>query len=265
MPLRLYQVDAFTDRLFAGNPAAVVPLNQWLPEPLMQAIAAENNLSETAFFVPSADGSYAIRWFSPLAEIDFCGHATLASAFVLFRQMPESEVLSFTAPAVGRLQVWRKADGLIEMRFPLLAPEPVDEVPLALLEGLSIRPDEVWRNRQAWFAVYHDEQAVHDVVPEPTALARLAPRDTVVTAAGREFDCVSRYFWPANGGLEDPVTGSIHAGLAPFWAGRLGRPQLTALQASARRGVLHCQVGEDYVLVAGQARLYLEGSIWLPD
>ncbi|AGA86124.1 phenazine biosynthesis protein PhzF family [Stutzerimonas stutzeri RCH2] len=263
MKLRMFQVDAFTAERFRGNPAAVIPLQAWLSDELMQAIAAENNLSETAFFVREADGAFHIRWFSPLTEIDFCGHATLASAFVLLEQDLAQAPLVFRAAAVGDLSVQRRADGLLEMSFPNRAPDLVAEPPAALLQGLGCEPDAVLRNQQAWFAVYRDEQQVRMLTPDLDALRTLAPLDVVVTAPGREQDFVSRYFWPANGGAEDPVTGSIHAGLAPYWAGQLGRNELVALQASARTGILHCRVEADRVMVAGQAVLFLDGTIEL--
>ncbi|AHY42312.1 PhzF family phenazine biosynthesis protein [Stutzerimonas decontaminans] len=259
----MFQVDAFTAERFRGNPAAVIPLQAWLSDELMQAIAAENNLSETAFFVREADGAFHIRWFSPLTEIDFCGHATLASAFVLLEQGLAQAPLVFRAAAVGDLTVQRRADGLLEMSFPNRAPEPVAEPPAALLQGLGCEPEAVLRSQQAWFAVYRDEQQVRALSPDLDALRGLAPLDVVVTAPGREQDFVSRYFWPANGGDEDPVTGSIHAGLAPYWAGQLGRNELVALQASARTGILHCRVEADRVMVAGQAVLFLDGTIEL--
>jgi len=263
MKLRMFQVDAFTAERFRGNPAAVIPLQAWLSDELMQAIAAENNLSETAFFVREADGAFHIRWFSPLTEIDFCGHATLASAFVLLEAGLAQAPLVFRASAVGDLTVQRRADGLLEMSFPNRAPEPVAEPPAALLQGLGCEPEAVLRSQQAWFAVYRDEQQVRALSPDLDALRGLAPLDVVVTAPGREQDFVSRYFWPANGGDEDPVTGSIHAGLAPYWAEQLGRNELVALQASARTGILHCRVEADRVMVAGQAVLFLDGTIEL--
>ena len=264
MQLPIYQVDAFTDMLFGGNYAAVVPLADWLPAELMQAVAAENNLSETAFVVRQADGGYAIRWFSPLAEIDFCGHATLAAAFVLFRLNPDVPVLRFRAAAVGELSLSREDDGLIHMDAPRLAPEPVAEPPALLFDGLSIRPDAVLVSRQAWFAVYADEGQVRAVEQDPELIRQLAPRDVVVTAPGHDVDFVSRYFWPANGGLEDMVTGSIHAGLAPYWAERLGRSAFSAHQASARGADFACSIEGDRVLLGGQCRTVVEGLFRLP-
>ncbi len=260
MKLAVQVIDAFTSEPFKGNPAAVVPLRDWLSPELMQSIAAENNLSETAFFVQAADGRYDIRWFSPLKEIAFCGHATLASAHVLFTNS-SSSIVTFRAQAVGELPVTRLADGRLEMSFPNRAPTRVDEAPAALLAGLPTQPVEVLRNAQAWFAVYEDEGQVRELVPDLDRLAELGPLDVTVTAPGASCDFVSRYFWPANGGEEDPVTGSIHAGLAPYWAGRLKKNSLVAMQVSRRTGTLHCRVEGERVFVSGSAVKYLEGSI----
>jgi len=259
MELQLSIINAFTRQRFGGNPAAVLVLDEWIDEALMLAIARENNLSETAFVVAQASGAHAIRWFSPIKEIDFCGHATLASAHVLMARSGRDEVL-FTAPAVGQVSARRTPEGLIEMAFPNLAPEPANPPPV-LAQGLGM-PAQAWlRNRQAWFAVLDDEAAVRAVHPDLGALKTLAPMDVVVTAPGERHDFVSRYFWPANGGDEDPVTGSIHAGLAPYWAERLGRSPLLALQASTRSGELHCRVEGPTVFVAGACVAYLEGRI----
>lgn len=263
MKLPIYQVDAFTDELFKGNSAAVVPLEQWLGDAQMQSIAMENNLSETAFLVREPDGAYHIRWFSPLTEIDFCGHATLASAFVLIEQGLATSPLVFRAAAVGEVSVVQLDDGRLEMNFPNREPERVDAPPAALLDGLGVAPQAVLKNGQAWFAVYEDEDRVRQLVPDLASLKTLAPLDVVITAPGREQDFVSRYFWPANGGDEDPVTGSIHAGLAPYWAGRLGKSSLVALQASRRSGLLYCRVEGDRVFVAGRAVRYLQGTLEL--
>jgi PhzF family phenazine biosynthesis protein len=257
----IYVIDAFTQELFKGNQAAVVPLDSWLPESIMQSIASENNLSETAFFVRNDTGVYEIRWFSPLKEIDFCGHATLASAYVIFNHLGEKGTITFWAKAVGTIEVNAIENELIEMRFPNRAPEVLSEVPEALSTGLSIKPLEFYKNQQAYFAVYEDEDDVKNVVPDLEKLKTLAPLDVVVTAPSAEYDFVSRYFWPANGGVEDPVTGSIHAGLAPFWAKRLGQDSLVALQASKRSGVLYCRVSEECIFISGMCKEYLEGSI----
>ena len=261
MTLHIYFIDAFTTEAFKGNPAAVMVLDQWLPDTLMQSIAAENNLSETAFLVKNAIGRYHIRWFSPLKEIAFCGHATLASAYVLLTKVSVPPPLAFWADAIGAFTVSSLQNGQMEMDFPNQMPSPVEDIPTALLTGLSIKPARVLCNRQAYFAVYEHEHEVREVVPDLNTLKALAPLDVVVTAAGTEYDFVSRYFWPANGGNEDPVTGSIHTGLAPYWARRLGKPELTALQASQRTGVLHCRVTEERVMISGSCVQYLEGRI----
>lgn len=261
MQLPIYQVDAFTDELFKGNPAAVVLLEGWLSDEQMQAIAVENNLSETAFLVPEPDGAFQIRWFSPLTEIDFCGHATLASAYVMLSQKLAQAPLRLRADAVGEIAVAQLDNGLLEMDFPNRAPERVENPPVELFNALGALPLEVLKNRQAWFAVFEHEDQVRQLSPDLVVLKSLAPLDVVVTAPGREYDFISRYFWPANGGAEDPATGSIHAGLAPYWAARLGKTRLLALQASQRSGVLHCRVEGDRVFVAGHAVLYLQGTL----
>lgn len=265
MKLKISIIDAFTESVFGGNPAAVIITEKWLNKDLMQQIAAENNLSETAFAVEDGEKTYHIRWFSPLSEIAFCGHATLATAFVLFQRNPGIEFFTFRAEAVGELIVQKMVDGSIRMTFPDRRPEPVLKIPENLLQGLSIAPDEVLRNRQAYFVIYAEEVEVLSVTQNPEILKRLAPLDVVVTAASEKYDFVSRYFWPANGGYEDPVTGSIHAGLAPFWAERLGRNKLKAYQASKRGGVLFCSVEDGRVFVSGKAVQYLEGSIDVPS
>lgn len=300
-------VDAFiTDTPFSGNPAAVVLLDTFLSDELMQAIAAQNNLSETAFVCPldnDATGSvikqtkhqqvnnshllnkserYQIRWFSPLTEVDFCGHATLATAAVLFKRHPELKQLEIYAEAVGVMTLTQLPDGRIEMDFPLRAPSVCEQVPEALLKGLSIAPAQVLLNQQAYFAIYDSERSVHDLEYDTNLLKTLAPHDVVASAAPSPhnkteaaYDFVSRYFWPANGGDEDPVTGSIHTGLAPYWAARLGKQQLVAYQASARGGLLFCELvaegeivescekKEARVKIAGYAKHYLEGELTL--
>ena len=261
MKLKLHHINAFTDTLFKGNYAGVIFLDEWLNTALMQSIATENNLSETAFVKQTADNAYQIRWFSPIREIDFCGHATLASAYVLFKQNQALNEVEFYAKAVGNLKARREADGLIAMTFPKQMPEPVSEIPAVLLAGLSLAPSEVLINRQAYFAIYTSETDINLLKPNLTELKKLAPYDVVISAAAHDYDFISRYFWPASGGDEDPVTGSIHSGLAPFWAQRLNKTQLTAYQASQRGGILHCRVQTDAVIISGQAVQYLEGDI----
>ena len=261
MKIKIHVVDAFTNVRFKGNPAAVVITGKWLSDEKMQEIAAENNLSETAFLVEDDNGVFAIRWFSPLTEIDFCGHATLASAFVIFNENYQLPHITLFADSVGMMKVVKKDDGFIQMDFPNRTPTPVDDVPEALLAGLSIKPENILKNGQAYFAVYSDEDDVLSVIQDSDKLKTLAPYDVVVTAPGTQFDFVSRYFWPANGGDEDPVTGSIHTGLAPFWAKRLRKSKLMAYQASKRGGTLKCEVVGDRVLISGQAVSFLEGYI----
>ena len=261
MKLKLHHINAFTDTLFKGNYAGVIFLDEWLSTKLMQAIATENNLSETAFVKQEGEYIYHIRWFSPLSEIDFCGHATLASAYALFKQEQTLDEIEFYAKAVGTLKARREADGFIAMTFPKQTPDPITEIPTALLAGLSIAPSEVLINRQAYFAIYTDEADINLLKPNLTELKKLAPYDVVISATAHDYDFISRYFWPASGGDEDPVTGSIHCGLAPFWAQRLNKTQLTAYQASQRGGILHCRVQTDAVIISGQAVQYLEGDI----
>lgn len=256
-------VDAFTSTQFKGNSAAVVLLEDWLPASLMQSIAMENNLSETAFIVKREDGKFAIRWFSPIAEIDFCGHATLASAAIIFREYPALNTITFNAKAVGDMMVKQVEQGFIQMNFPIRAPTLLSSVPDALLKGLSIAPQEILLNDQAYFAIYNNAQDVFDVVQNDTYLKQLAPRDVVVTAPAKDYDFVSRYFWPANGNSEDPVTGSIHTGLAPYWGQKLNKNTLIAYQASARGGVLKCEIVGDRVNISGQTVPYLKGVVTL--
>lgn len=268
MQLPIHIIDAFSSERFKGNQAAVVLLPAWLPEATLQAIATENNLSETAFLVWSAERqAHEIRWFSPLKEIAFCGHATLASAFVLLEADPALQRVSFWAAAVGLLGAAREAGGRIRMSFPRRDARPLAdaELPAALREGLSPRPSAYLVNPQAYVAVYDSEAQVRAVQPDLERLKTLGPLDVVVTApaeaAARGDDFVSRYFWPANGGEEDPVTGSIHTALAPYWAERLGKTQLVAHQASRRSGTLFCEVTPSSVEIAGDCARYLRGMI----
>ncbi len=270
MQLEINVIDAFTDTVFKGNSAAVIITESWLSEKLMQSIAFENNLSETAFIVLDNKGIYHIRWFSPLTEIDFCGHATLASAFVLFKKNPTLTSIKFSAKAVGVLTVKQTAHDKIQMDFPNTKPEKVSDIPDSLLAGLSIAPIDVYKNSQAYFVIYDSESDVLNVERDNDALKQLAPLDVVVTCQAKsadykDYDFISRYFWPANGGDEDPVTGSAHTGLAPLWAQRLGKNTLVAYQASKRGGVLDCVVAGDRVLISGHAVHYLTGFITVEE
>ena len=265
MKLNIDVVDAFTSTQFGGNSAAVIITDTWLNESLMQVIATENNLSETAFLVPVETDVYDIRWFSPLTEIAFCGHATLASAFVLFNQNPTFQQVTLSAPAVGAMQINKLDNGYIEMDLPSFAPEAIQDIPEALIAGLSIKPQKVLKNQQAYFAVYSSEQEVKAVEQSSEQLKQLAPFDVVVTAPSEKYDFVSRYFWPANGSDEDPVTGSIQTGLVPYWSQRLNKTELKAYQASKRGGELLCVVEGDRVKLRGQAVHYLSGSITVDE
>ena len=267
MALTIYQLDAFTDRVFGGNPAAVVPLQDWLPDATLKAIALENNLSETAFFVPWHDepGAYDLRWFTPAIEVNLCGHATLASgALLLDRLAPELEAVRFHSLS-GWLEV-RRADEGFAMDLPARPPEPVADGG-AIAEALGVRPLEVLRADKN-LAVLIDAAAVRAVQPDLAKVGRLEGDGLIVTAPGPDggetCDYVSRYFAPHAGIPEDPVTGSAHCVLQPYWAARLGRDRLTARQVSTRLGKLTCALKGDRVELQGRVAYYLEGRIALP-
>jgi PhzF family phenazine biosynthesis protein len=257
MKIPLYQIDAFADRVFAGNPAAVCPLEQWLPEDVMQSIAAENNLSETAFFV-GGSGRYALRWFTPQSEIDLCGHATLASAFLVFRTLePGLSEVRFETRS-GTLRVQRDGD-LLALDFPARPAAPCD-APAGLVEALGAAPRELYKARDH-LAVFESEEQVRSLRPDFERLKAVDCFALIATAPGREADFVSRFFAPRLGIAEDPVTGSAHCTLIPYWARRLGKPRLRALQLSARGGELFCEERGDRVRMAGHAAAYLEGTL----
>lgn len=260
MRLPIFQVDAFSRRVFGGNPAAVCPLPGWLDDAVMQAVAAENNLSETAFFVRQGD-DYAIRWFTPAVEVDLCGHATLASAHVVFTVLePERGAVRFLS-ASGALDVTRAGE-LLVLDFPARAPRRC-EPPAGLSAALGATPREVWSSRDL-VVLFERESDVRALRPDMAALARLHAAGVCATAPGDACDFVSRFFAPAMGVAEDPVTGSSHCTLVPFWAARLGRTQLLARQVSARGGELHCEARGERVRLGGYAARYLEGFIDVP-
>lgn len=259
MRVPLYQVDAFTDTLFAGNPAAVVPLQEWLPDAVMQAIASENNLAETAFILREG-ADWSIRWFTPANEIDLCGHATLASAFVIknFIDRNASEI-GFRTKVAGTLSVLI-TDDLYTLDFPTRAPQVVDIHP-DLIAALGGGQPELVRAARDWLVVYKDAATVKALSPDMGRLSGVG-RMVIVTAPGEGgVDFVSRFFAPTDGIPEDPVTGSAHCTLIPYWAARLGKDVLEARQISARGGTLHCRLLGDRVHIAGRAVLYLEGAI----
>ena len=262
MELTLYQFDAFANRPFSGNPAAVVPLEDWLPDEVLQNIALENNLSETAFFVPAetdAGHDYLIRWFTPATEVPLCGHATLATAAALFVELewPGDEI-RFETNNAGLLIVRRK-NGMVELDFPALPAAPI-AMPTGLEEALGIQPSAFLRAVKN-MAVFEDEAAVHAVRPDLDFILTLDGDGLIVTAPGTDCDCVSRYFAPHAGIDEDPVTGSAHCTIIPYWTEKLGKSDIYARQVSMRGGDLYCQLVDDRVRMAGRVRLYMKGTI----
>jgi len=263
MGLAFYQVDAFADRVFAGNPAAVCPLEQWLPDDVMQAVAMENNLSETAFFVPDGD-SFHLRWFTPVNEVDLCGHATLASAHVLVQHLGwDKPTINFQTVS-GELVITVRPDSLV-MNFPS-RPGNIVSAPEALVAGLGIQPRETRKSRDL-MAVVDTEARVLACRPDAGRLAELEVTGVMITAPADdpEVDFVSRFFAPREGIPEDPVTGSAHCTLIPYWAERLGKKRLTARQVSPRGGTLYCELKGDRVDIAGRAVTYARGTLSLPD
>jgi len=269
MRLPLYQIDAFANAVFSGNPAGVCPLERWLPDATMQSIAAENNVAETAFFVPrprAAGGpaastggiDYDLRWFSPETEIDLCGHATLASGYVVFTALdPARQDVTFHTRS-GPLTVRRDGDDL-SMDFPARPPERCD-AHAELSAALGATPREVWKSRDL-MAVFDAEADVRALAPSFDGIRALGVFGVIATAPGRDVDFVSRFFAPLQGVPEDPATGSAHCTLTPYWAKRLGRPRLRARQISARVGELRCEDRGERVTIAGRAVKYLEGTI----
>lgn len=263
--MRMYQVDAFTDQLFKGNPAAVLVLDDWLTDELMLAITQENNLAETAFVKPRQDGAWDLRWFAPAHEVDFCGHATLATAHILFtEQGAGSDILFHTR--VGELRVLKEAQGYC-LSIPRLAPEFVASLPHEISDVFSAPPVCMFRNFENIFVDLGSAEAVRNFEPDLTAFSKLGSVGVVVTgveADNAPADFVSRYFAPGAGIPEDPVTGSIHATLVPYWAAKLGRNRLKGFQASERGGWLDCELTEDRVLLSGNAVTFMEADIFIP-
>lgn len=257
MKLKQYQVDAFTNKAFGGNPAAVVPLSSWLDDSLLQAIAEENNLSETAFFVASTKG-FHLRWFTPVKEIDLCGHATLATAHVLFEILGYSQQIITFETRSGELFVEKKGQ-LLEMDFPASPPTPraISEI---LAKGLGLHPLEVLA-ADDYLAVFDCEATIRAITPDHSLLRQLDLRGVAITAPGKNVDFVSRFFAPKFGIPEDPVTGSAHCELAPYWANKLGKNKLTAKQVSRRGGDITCELKADRVILAGCAVIFMEAEI----
>ena len=259
MKLTLYQIDAFASKVFQGNPAAVIPLDDWLPEKTMQSIAQENNLSETAFFCQS-NNFFDIRWFTPNGEVKLCGHATLASAYVIFNFLNiQSTQISFKSLS-GMLNV-KKEDDLYTLDFPSQEPEKC-EMPTPLKEGLGQENGICFRNED-YMVVFDNEDQIDKISPDFNVLTLLDLRGVIVTSPGKDYDFVSRAFFPKYGILEDPVTGSAHTKLIPYWSKKLNKSELKAKQISKRGGELFCKNKIDRVYISGYAKLYMVGEIQL--
>ncbi len=265
MRIPFTQVDAFTDAPFTGNPAAVMPLSRWLDDTMLLAIAAENNLSETAFIVPYAgdDADFELRWFTPMAEVALCGHATLASGHVVLQSDGARDQVRFATRRSGVLEVARQDAGY-RMALPALAPHPAPLPHVVAALGLADPVATLWQEQGYAVVVLADEAAVRAVRPDFAALATAGDMLVIVTAPGQSHDIVTRAFAPAYGVNEDPVTGSAHAVVAPYWSGRLGTDTLTAVQASARGGRLQCRVQGDQVVLGGACITVIEGAFLLP-
>lgn len=261
MKIKLFQIDAFTDEVFGGNPAAVCPLEDWLSDNVMQRIAMENNQAETAFFVKARNG-FHIRWFTPAVEVDLCGHATLAAAYVLFQMEHFPEPAIEFSSRSGLLRVTREGD-FLTLDFPADPPSkvaPTDD----LIAAVGSWPIEIYKGKSDYMLVYAAAEEIESIRPDMGLLAGVPARGIIVTAPGRDVDFVSRFFAPQSGIPEDPVTGSAHTTLTPYWANRLGRTSLSARQLSKRGGRLKCTLAGDRVKISGQARAYMTGEIQLP-
>jgi PhzF family phenazine biosynthesis protein len=257
MKLKIYQVDAFASTVFEGNPAAVCPLDEWLPDQIMQNIAMENNLSETAFFVRQAD-DYRLRWFTPTTEVDLCGHATLASAHVLFEHLGyDRKVIRFDSNS-GKLKV-RKSGNRLVMNFPTSSLQKV-EVPSFLEKANGVPAQELYRDTDYLYVIENEEQ-LRNLDPDIRALQKADVRGIIVTAPGEKYDFVSRFFAPAAGVDEDPVTGSAHTMLTPYWSNRLSKKEVVGRQVSTRGGTVYCHDKGERVEISGEVRTFMEGEI----
>ena len=260
MKLKIFQADAFAEKVFMGNPAAVVPLEEWLPDELMQNIALENNLSETAFFI-EATGGFHIRWFTPAAEVDLCGHATLASAHILYKHLGYSEPeIQFNSRS-GILKVEFK-NGLYNLDFPASAIKET-AIPENLATAFDFTPLECWQGRDDLMLIFQDEDTIRSLKPDFNQIEKSGCRGVIVAAKGNDFDFVSRFFAPRVGVNEDPVTGSAHTMLIPYWASILGKKEMLACQVSKRSGIVHCEHLGERVKIGGKAVTFFEGEITL--
>ncbi len=262
MKLKIFQIDAFTDKVFSGNPAAVCIMDSWLEASLMQRIAAENNLAETAFVVKDK-GQYHIRWFTPEIEVDLCGHATLASAFVLFNHyIPDAETIDFYSPRSGPLTVEKGVDDYYVMDFPVDVLKKVESAP-EINEALGIKPEQTFKGKTDYLLIYDSQKIIEEITPNFFLLDKVDARGIIVSAKGVEVDFVSRFFAPQSGISEDPVTGSAHTTLTPYWSKVLGKNVLSAEQLSQRGGKLICEDLGNRIKISGKAVLYLVGEIEL--
>ena len=261
MNQKIYQVDAFTEKVFGGNPAAVCPLKEWIGDEMLQKIAMENNLAETAFFVKQGE-QYHIRWFTPTVEVDLCGHATLASAFVLFNyENHKGNEIQFFSPRSGGLAVSKQGD-FLTLNFPTDIYEKINLFD-QLTKGFAFKPIEALKGKTDYVLVFENEEQIKNINPNIDEVAKLKARGVIVTAKGNSVDFVSRFFAPQSGINEDPVTGSAHTTLTPYWAQKLGKNELTAIQLSERKGYLNCKYLDDRVEISGKAKLYLIGEIFV--
>ena len=260
MKFPIFQVDAFASETFKGNPAAVVPLQEWLPDETMQNIAMENNLAETAFFVPTQAG-FEIRWFTPLVEVDLCGHATLATAHVIFQEAGfTSDQIQFGSRS-GMLTVKKELEKL-QLNFPA---DAISEIKMStdVVDAIGMSPIQSFKGITDYLLVYETEEQIRQIAPNFHLLKNTDARGVIITAPGNEVDFVSRFFAPAVGIDEDPVTGSAHTTLTPIWAEKLGKSKMSALQLSKRGGELNVELSRDRVLISGKAITYLQGEIFI--
>ncbi|HTQ63467.1 MAG TPA: PhzF family phenazine biosynthesis protein [Puia sp.] len=257
--MKVYIVNAFTKEKFGGNPAAIVPLKEWLSDEQMQNIAMQNNLAETAYIVPQAN-DYFIRWFTPAVEVALCGHATLASGYIFFNCLNyEKDKIIFHSKS-GPLEVTKKNDGQITLDFPVNAPFEC-EAPEAIERGLKVKPLAIFNSTFDYMVVLENQKAIEDLSPDFKILSTIPSRGVIATAKGDDTDFVSRCFFPQSGIDEDPVTGSAHTVTVPYWAKKLGKNKLSAIQLSKRRGYLNCELAGNRVLMSGYGVKYLEGDI----
>ena len=260
MKLKIYIANAFSDKKFGGNPAAIVPLNEWLSDRLMQQIAEQNNLAETAYIIPQGD-DYAIRWFTPVVEVNLCGHATLASAHIMFEHLGYTRDQIIFHSKSGLLKA-RRNQGKITLDFPVDEPKKIRDLEL-IDKALGIKSSKVFKSRFDYMVVLECQSYIETLKPDLTLLNKLPGRGLIVTAKGDNVDFVSRCFFPQSGIDEDPVTGSAHVVMVPYWAKQIGKNKLSAIQLSSRRGYLDCELAGDRVLISGHAHTYLEGDFYI--